>query len=333
MIKTTWRQYRTLVVLTGVAFAALAVGALASNQVLRSYSADTPGPTPMPRYDVDRCTEIACIAGSYMGITSALLSGLVFLFGALVGATLTARPRDTETHILAFTQSSSRWSWMSSRVLVVVLPLSIAAGLLGAAYATTRTPEFAGVPGRFSYDIYVLWGPVTAAMMFASMMVGAVLGLFLKSTYAVPAALVAVILGGMIVGGFRSELTPPETRAEALHTLWTGTGIDDSPESFARYRDWEFRRAIEDFNGDPIGDQAVLCPRSYGSQSIEVDRQRFVTSSDELVSCLEENGAHQVTVYYHPDEHFWTVQFRESMLYLLAGLALLIPARLRISRL
>lgn len=332
MIAATWRQYRRMMtVLLGV-FLLLTVVVLASGGILRAYRAENTGANP--QYARGGCTSLECYAGSAVGWIGGVLALTAIGLGALIGATVVAREIDNRTHVLAFTQSASRFRWYIAHVVAVFLPLSAATGVLGAALALTRTPGGNLYAGRFTHPIYLTWGPVTAAWMFTALVFGSVIGLLVKNSYAGPIAIVVLFLGATFFSALvRPHLAQPQERHEPLATVWTGVSMSDGPEVFTRYQDWLLMSRVVDSDGEVL-DQDELCPRWVLANRTEADVAEVrITSEQAMVDCLREQRAVANVVYFHPDENFWPIQMRETGLVVLAGLILLLLARWQLNRL
>ncbi|MCW4353814.1 hypothetical protein ONR57_10945 [Hoyosella sp. YIM 151337] len=331
MIATVWRQHRRMLMLLFTAYALVTAAVVASGVILRAYRAENPGPDP--QYTPGVCTSIECYAGSAIGWISGIVVLSIVVVGAVIGAVVTVRELETRTYVLAFTQSASRFSWYGARVLVIFVPVSAAAGVLGAALASIRVPAGNLFQGRFTQIVYLTWGPVTAAWMFAALMLGSVLGLLVKNSFAVPIAVVLAFLGIVVLGSaMRPHLAEAHVREEPLGTVWTGVGTPDGPEVFARYHDWLLSSGPVDATGQPVN-QHELCPRWWTVE--RGDREpvtKRMTSEQEMVGCLRQHGAVTTVVYFHPDESFWAIQLRETGLLVLTGLILLLPARWQLKR-
>ncbi|MBD8505405.1 hypothetical protein HT102_02735 [Hoyosella sp. G463] len=327
MIRTTWREHRLLLAIVVGGLLALAVGIGIAVLLLADYRA-THGTTP--RYASEQCREAACYAGAFLAGLPGPTSLLPILVGAPIGAAVIARPIESGQHVLAFTQSRTRWSWFAARILIVFVPITAATTVLGAVLMLGPGDSL-----RFRGDQFASTFPVLGSHMLLGLMLGAAIALLLPrgvaSTFlAVPAAVAAMFLATMILLGIRPDLVEPVRTEYPLSAAWHGVPISVASEGHAA---WRIATGVEDSGGRPIADPGKRCAQGNTFQyTPEDEREGFVFSAAELADCLRGLGATTYAVHEHPDTHFWPMQWRETGLALLASALLLVIARTRLAR-
>ena len=149
MIWVTWRHHRTSLIVSLGFIAALAMAAIVGGIGTRS-SLGAEG-----RGTYFGCVGVGwdCWADTAVTGVNTIAAALPVLLGALVGATVFSRDIDQQTHVLGLTQSVSRARWFWMRVIVVFLPLTAAAAILGFILEAARV-------GFESWSYVVNVGPV-----------------------------------------------------------------------------------------------------------------------------------------------------------------------------
>ncbi|WP_278312899.1 hypothetical protein [Lolliginicoccus levis] len=327
MIRTTWREHRILLAIVVGGLLALAVGVVIAGMLIADYRA-THGTTP--RYFSSQCREAVCYADGFLAYLPGPITLLPIIAGAPIGAAVIARPIETGQHILAFTQSRSRWSWYGARFLVVFVPITVATTILGAVL------PLGGTAGTgFDHFSFVTTAPVLGAHMLLALTLGGAIALLLplgrsSTVIAVPAAVALMFIATMILVSIRPHLVEPVRTEYPLTTAWHG--IPQRTDSNG-VMPWRISSGAEDANGQPIADPNGLCQRGYVFQFItETEREGLVLTAAEQARCLRALGATTYAVHEHPGAHFWPMQWRETGLALLASALLLAIARARLAR-
>ncbi|GAA2357529.1 hypothetical protein GCM10009854_39960 [Saccharopolyspora halophila] len=123
---------------------------------------------------------------------------LPVLLGVFSAAPLFARELENGTDVLAFTQSVSRFRWMATKTLMVLVPSLIA--VLAMQWLVNGWVAGAGMlgplrAGTFSFPIVDTTGPMPTAHLLFSFALGALLGAVLRRSVLA----MALTLGGLLV--------------------------------------------------------------------------------------------------------------------------------------
>ncbi|MCJ0906400.1 ABC transporter permease [Rhodococcus sp. ARC_M6] len=318
MIWVTWRHHRTSLTISLGIIAALAVTALIGGVV----------------------SEI---------MTTVIATLLPVLLGALVGVTVFSRDIEQGTHVLGLTQSVSRARWFWMRVLVVFVPLSVAAALLGFVLEWTRAADGGGsyvfVSGsgqlpdisNLTYPFFQSSGLALGAYTFMALVLGAALALMVRSSIGAMALTMVGVVVVLAVFQFvaRPHYAPLSIEASPL----------DRSSSYALYTsddvvpgiDWEIESGNADIRGNFVDVRYDECSwTNLGSDAYEWKPDETDAQYDERIEvlqeqegrdmevCLREQGVDHFETRYHSADQFHRFQLMEAALVLvLSGLILL----------
>lgn len=236
-----------------------------------------------------------CLSGDVFGrIAQSILRfnlfqyGLVVLpalAGAFIGAPLVAREIENGTQNLAWTQGVTRMRWLLMKLVLVIVPLLLAAALVG--YLEVVLLNVQG-PQINRWDVFDQQTPVVPAATFFALALGVAFGAVIgRLVPAMAATLVSFVIVRVGIG----ELARSHYIAPLVKTT-------------------------HDFNA--VGSQADPTAWWLGFPN-------YYDSSGHLLGNLLGQSAGQpsyVIQYFQPGDRFWVFQTIESAI--LAGLALLI---------
>ncbi len=336
MIRLTWRQFRTQAAVAAAALAVLAV-ILAVTGTRLAHLYDT---------SVASCgSEDACAGATNAFLTSdrslqlglnALMLVVPAILGIFWGAPLIARELETGTHRLAWTQSVTRPRWLAAKLgLVGVWSVGVA-GLLSLMVTWWFGPldgitanRFA--PGPFDERAIVAMG--YAAFAFA---LGAAMGLLIRRTLPAMAVTLVVFIAARLafVQWIRPHLMPPVHRTITLVHAAIGFGIRGQggpptlfPEGLRIPNAWVYAPRILDGDGHPLTPSVVAraCPNiavpahDQGGPATGVPAEVV----GQLRACLRTIGrTYHEAVAFQPAGRYWTFQWIETAIFLVAALAL-----------
>ena len=192
MTWVTWRQHR-LEAFWALVFAALLAGCIGYVAIELSVASANCGSTGGFGY---------CLSGDLFGrIAQSILQfnlftyGLVVLpalAGAFIGGPLVAREIENGTQHLAWTQGVTRLRWLFMKLVLVVVPLVVAAALVG--YLEVVLLNVQG-PQINRWDVFDQQTPVVPAATFFALALGVAFGALIgRSVPAMGATLVAFVI-------------------------------------------------------------------------------------------------------------------------------------------
>lgn len=348
MIWATWRQHRaTLVAALGV-IGLMIITTLVSTvlvrpsgefQFLGGYSAC---------YDSNTA---ACYAEGALHLTTLLAVALPVLLGVFVGVTVFASEITRGTHVLGLSQSVSRARWFWSKLLVVFVPIIVAATLLGAALQWSRRG-----PIRFGVYYYgtSLESPIFQASALVmgtatafALILGATIALLLRRSLASMA--LTVVVGGAVLfllgGVARPHYATPDVDAQGLEYAVSGSGPSYRYTSDS-LRSWTVDAGYVDAAGRDVDANLSPCFRQQDTiaypepipeeTTAEFDAREEAWNAEQTgvaVDCVQALGADHYRIKYHLESRFWRFQITEAAILLLLAGALLFPARWGLRRL
>ncbi len=255
--------------------------------------------------------------GRQAAIINVLLLFLPCLIGIVFGAPLVAGELEQHTNRLAWTQSISRQRWLTTKWLVVGLPLvgSIAAMTLiaqwwtGHTYITVMPNVLENLAGNRLLPAYFgITGVVPIVYALFAFALGACLGAVIRRTDWAAVATIAIYgaLTLVMVFAIRPNLITPRFAADRApmpaHSWVLGNGF--------RFTD------------------ATIPPSSASADTVA--RACLRTGGANYVQCL--NSHHLVHgLFFQPPSVYWTLQWAESGIYLGATI-LLVGATLWVVR-
>lgn len=340
MIRLTWLQARNETLVAAVCLIALAI-ALA-----------TTGPHLLHVYDAtvvscgrrgDCSSENQAFLQTYRGLQIALdvlvvvVPGLIGLF---VGAPLVAHELEAGTFRLMWTQSVTRSRWMAVKLGVGALGSMLVAGLLSLAVTWWSSPV-----DRVAMNQYVSFEQrdlVPIGYAAFAFVLGATLGLVLRRTVPAMAATLASFVGiRLLVGHYvRAHLLAPAQLSLAMSGK-TVNGFETSPSGTDTLsaatpnlpNAWIISERFVGRNGQSLPESVLKkeCGRLFVTQSSTgaAHGGLFGTQSTQPANFGSGNpfGAcakrladrYHLLVSYQPANHYWTLQWLELGLYLVAA--------------
>jgi hypothetical protein len=335
MIWLTWRQFRTPVVVGGIALApALAYLLYLGTDIRAAHDAylgrcDAGGDcaVAMRQFHSDYSNLLLYLAG---------LIGLVpVLLGVFWGAPLVARELETGTHRLVWNQSVSRRRWLTVKVVVVACAAMVVAGALSAALTWAAAPVDRVGADRFELVAFGARNLAPVGHAAFAVILGTVVGMLLRRTLAAMAVtLLAVILVQFAVPNLvRPHYLPGEHRrlpmtAEAINAarglgsitgaaVVKGVTVDDA---------W-----VTDASVLRTSDGRPLRREAFDRCFTDPPRTGAGGSFGDTAVCLAALDLH-IDVEYQPDRRYWVFQWAELTLYLISGALLLLAGRWLIRR-
>ena len=245
----------------------------------------------------------ATFSGKYDVLTTwnELFTLTPLVVGILVGAPLVARELERKTSLLVWTQGVTRMRWL------VGMLLGVFAGTIAlfAAFSLLNTwwlHPFIQLDGRFNL-IFEVVGIVPIAYAAFALALGIAAGALLGKT--LPAILVTIVgylpLRMAVTRGLRPYhfVAPVDVRGESMPAL--------SPA------DWTLGGGFVDGAGHPVDNTTFqnTCLSSPG------------VTSDSFRQCLHDHGWVQYIIY-HPDAHFWPLQYAESTFFTALAVILIV---------
>lgn len=295
MIWLTWRQHRlegllTLGVLTLLGVFLLLTGRAMANSFQQLGLSQCLGSIPQG----SSCAALIQTFGAQYGLLlffDTLLIFLPLLFGALVGAPLVAREIEQRTRLLVWTQSITRWRWLTVKLALVLGAGVLAAGALLALLIWWYHP-WAQLNGAFGTNAYDTSGPVWVAETLLALALGVLAGTLTRRTVAAIFLTIALFLAIRVPV---ASLWRPYFEAPVTQT--TAIGQTNSNQSTLSDQDWIISQGYIDAQGHRH-DGLVGC-----------------TSGQSLAQCFQANGAQAIFVSYQPADRFWTFQWIETGIY------------------
>jgi len=269
-----------------------------------------------------------------------VMAVLPALLGAFWGAPLVARELEHGTHRLVWVQSVTRMRWFGVKVGLTVLGAALAVSAL--TWAVTRwanpldgatSATHGGFPSRLTPVSFAMRGIVPVSYAVFALALGITLGIVLRRS--VPAMALTLLLYVAVQVAVplwvRPHLAAPVDQSVTISRA-TLDGISSSgpggPLTVSAHRadrgDWILSNRTVDASGRVAALPSWLstCLPGPGAEAPPVSGQTRVpapvNSLDSCFARLASEGYRQEIVY-QPADRFWTLQWRESGLYL--GLA------------
>jgi len=223
-----------------------------------------------------------------LGIVPFLLV-LPILFSALIGAPLVARELEQRTHLLVWTQSITRFRWLTVKLALVLSAALLVFGVLLASLIWWEIPivQFRGSFGG-SFDFS---GPVWLGAALLALALGIFAGTLTRRVVFAIFLTIALFLAIRVP----VELFWRPHFAPALTVTWP-VG-QDTPPIMLSDQDWTLARGWIDAQGNKTNN--LSCD---GSQTFD--------------QCLQTNGVRANYLTYQPADRFWTFQWIETAIYL-----------------
>lgn len=325
MIWLTWRQNRAQLVVAGAAVAVVAVVAGWTGRRLADLVTATD-----TGYDLLTSADVALF---FAGVV--MLAVVPALIGAFWGAPMVAHELETGTYRLVWNQSVTRTRWLATRLGLTALAAAAVTGLLSLAVTWWAGPidgvvgaRSGSLPTRLTPVTFAMRGVVPVAYTLFALVLGVVIGAVVRRTVPAMALTLALFLAVQIAVPLwvRPHLATPADITIAMDGS-TFDGLSrsgpDGPvtltaRSVAR-GDWVLSNTTVDATGT-----AVELPSWFEECIVPAGPPRERTAAEgkgPLESCLARLTAegYRQRLVYQPANRFWTLQWRESALFVLAA--------------
>ncbi|MDR6974537.1 hypothetical protein J2X68_001215 [Streptomyces sp. 3330] len=221
-----------------------------------------------------------------LGWIGLLISYSFLAVAAFAGSALIGRELENGTARLAWAQGITPARWLTAKLAVPALALTAGATVLVLVYrwawGAHRTLTYTGWAGD---DAYLSRGPAEVAYILCALALGVLTALVLRR--ALPALAVSVAASGLLafaVARFRDSFRPAVTRTSTAAPV-------DFPDNV-----WEL-------------DSGALI---HGRRSPTVDHWTCDGTAAETRRCLDDLGVTGYYATYHPESHYWPIQFVET---------------------
>jgi hypothetical protein len=319
MIWMTWRQFRTQTWVTAIVLAALGVLLVFTGRsVSNSYDTIVGACDANCNTAIDSFLREATsgLNGTAYGLAALALLALPAVIGVFWGAPLLARELETGTYRLAWNQSVTRTRWLGIKLVVVGGATVAAAGLLSLAVSVwaTRVDQVNG--DRVTPEEFAVRGIVPIGYALFAFTLGVTLGLIIRRAIPAMAATLGVYVAAVFSMGewIRAHLvTPVETArpldTEQLQGVMVDQGGNLSVIGAVEVDGWLLTADTVTATGQPFS--AAPGSHECGDNTTFDTCRRWIESQDL-----------QQALSYHPDSHFWPLQFAEAGIFV--GLAVLL---------
>jgi hypothetical protein len=306
MIWLTWRQHRLEGLVTLGVLAVLGVFLLLTGQAMANSFQQLGLSHCLGHIQPGSACAASVIAfGLKYGLLlffDTLLIFLPLLPGALVGAPLVAREFEQRTYLMVWTQSMTRWRWLSVQLALVLGAGLLAAGALLAALIWWYHP-WAQLNGSFGNNAYDTTGPVWVAETLLALALGVLAGALTRRSVAAIFLTIALFVAIRVPV---ASLWRPYFETPITQTTQIGQSGEPSNQPTVSNQDWVIAQGYIDAHG------------------LKHEGLVGCTSNQNAVQCFQANGAQAIFVTYQPADRFWTFQWIETGIYLcFAALALL----------
>jgi len=327
VIWLTWRQFRVQALTALIAAAALAAVLAVTGRRI----ADLARRGAEQLYDLLTSTDVSLF---WAGLI--VVAGVPAVLGAFWGAPLVARELESGTHRLAWTQSVTRTRWLVTKVAVTALAAALTAGLVTLAVTWWSHPldGIAGstrgsLPGHLTPVSFAMRGVVPVAYAVFAVTLGVTLGAVLRRP--IPAMALTLVLYVAVQVAVplwvRPHLVAPTGATIAISkdtldsiSLDPSSGTESITVHTADRGDWILSNDTLDASGHlaPLPGWLNQC-----SASPPTNVQGAVQAQpvDPCLARLTAQGYTQ-RVVYQPAGSFWTIQWAETGLYLVASVLL-----------
>ncbi|MEV4437668.1 hypothetical protein AB0K09_01405 [Streptomyces sp. NPDC049577] len=222
--------------------------------------------------------------GDALHYNGLLLELLPLAVGAFVAGPMVARELESGTYKFAWTQGITPASWLATKLAVPAVALLGGLSLLAAVYTWCwHAAPAALLPGQVWYLSFDMLGPAPVADALLAVAVGALVGLLARRTVRAMAVALAGVYAALSVTGdwLRRMLVSPVTDLSA-----------DVP-GLVRANTWIVERGLVTASGGRAPEP-----------SCEVGAA--------LNDCAARAGARGWYLDYHPQSHFWPLQWTHT---------------------
>ena len=324
MIWLTWRQFRTQALIGLALTVVVAAVLLATRGSLLGLAHDT-GYTGC----TTDCNELASqfvkqaqgqVYGRLLFNGSVLLFLMPALIGLFWGAPLVARELETGTHRLVWNQTVSRNRWLAVKLGGVGLVTVVVAGLLSWALTAWASP-IDRAQGWMSPDTFTVRGLVPIGYAAFAFMAGVTVGMLLRRTVPAMAVTLVVVAAAMALSiVFLRPHLVAQTTYQATLTAENIGGISLSPDDPARdihveaqtpgqlKGAWVLSNDISTSAGTAF--HGPYDPTTCGPEA--------TAGRDACAQWIASQNLQQKVIYLGA-ERFWTLQWRELGVFLVAS--------------
>lgn len=317
MIWLTWRQLRVQITAAAAAVLALAIYlVLLGLSVRHVYNVGFAGCVT-----TSACNTVRIAFSARFDTQRTLLSCFVIalpgLLGAFWGAPVVTRELENGTHRLIWTQSVTRRSWLAAKIVGVTLGC-VAVTTVAVALLTWAMAPLDHIGSRFAVLSFDTRDVVPIGYAVFASILGITTGLAVKRTLVAMAVTLAVFTAIQIAVPLtlRTHLEAPTQQTFAFNpqtiaghplTFAVKPGVGTSFVGYTIPGAWLLHRSPL-LNSD--GNPAVLSGCINGSPSPHA-----------LVTCITQHNTHW-TLRYQPAHRYWSFQWIECAVFLIAAAAL-----------
>jgi ABC-type transport system involved in multi-copper enzyme maturation permease subunit len=291
MIWVAWRQHRFECLILGGVLALLAIFLLITGLDMAQTFQQTGLGACLAQGNRSHCSNLVDIFQTQYGFihtSASWISILVALLGTLVGAPLVARELEQGTHRLIWTQSITRFHWLTTKLAFVLIIGLVAAGILMALLIWWYGP-YNAFNGHFLPLAFDFEGPMWLASILLALALGVFAGTLTRKT--VLAMFLTLILFATIRLPVELFLRP--NYEPGITVTWSAN--QTAPQNISS-DDWIVASGFIDAQGNP-------------------NQQFHCTSAQTLNQCVQAAGLHYYRTY-QPADRFWTFQWIETGIYL-----------------
>jgi hypothetical protein len=257
------------------------------------------------------------------------------VLGLLLGVPLVAGELDDRTNRLVWTQQISRTRWLTTKWWVVGFPLVVLVAILtvvaqwwahhvGAnGISAIFGPEFYGASGKMQPEVFSATGVVPLAYTVFAFALGTALGALLRR---VSWAIVATLVVYAAVSLFMITTIRPDLAPQTF-VPFSQTGGDES-RLFTAPQDaapWFLGAGFQFVSGSDHPTD-----RSATQVGLECQKENPVLPAGYL-TCLARHHD-QDGQFYQAASNYWLLQWRESLIYVVAGAILLVTSLVLVRR-
>ena len=311
-----WRQHRwdivsALAILVAVGGAILLVTTLSSNLLSEIERACSSGAAD--------CTNLRITYEARYGHfqTPLLAAGVTLpaLIGLFIGAPLVARDLEQDTHLLVWTQGTTRRRWFIVMVALLAVGTVLEMSLLASAFAIWLAAEQPITNSWYQFDV----GPVIVAYSIFAFALGIAMGSAIQRVLpAMAATLVGFIAVRVAIAVFaRPTFLPP--------LIWEvgRTGTDDNAWLIGTQQHVDLAgHAVSDTQ---FTDAVAQCSPAGPSLTPPGIGPKPTGGGTFLADCLRDHGI-VVIQSYQPGSRFWVFQGIEAAIFLALAIVLLAVA-------
>jgi ABC-type transport system involved in multi-copper enzyme maturation permease subunit len=323
-----WRQHRKtflIFVVFLIAFAAFAIPTGNHFWHVYQHALSTCAQNPA----TPSCSDLgnSLFQGDGVVVDAVILAGFAapILVGLFLGSPLLAREYEEGTNKLAWTQSTSRRKWLTTKLgwaLVFAALYGLAITLLITWWSRTLNTLGQNRFDTSEFDIQGLM-PVAYAIFFTA--IGFTMGAWFRKTLVALAVTFGVFV--LCMASFGQWVRPHYMAPVTVTAPMGPQELDSKVPSGA----WALSRNIVDkngrtfdsftFNNMPASCQALIQQAQTGTPGQGIRVKVVPGSPDAIDSCLNAAGYHQVATY-QPSYRYWDFQRIEAGIYLgMAALA------------